>query len=48
MENPQIGTMSDTHDSKAGCVGFIPVLPGKHTCIGCLSLGACLLVETTP
>ena len=25
-ENPQIGTMSDTHNSKAGCVGFILVL----------------------
>ena len=37
--------MSNTHDSKAGCVGFIPVLSGKPMCIGCLSLGACLLVE---
>ena len=27
------------------CVGFVVVLPGKPMCIGCLSLGACLLVE---
>ena len=27
------------------CVGFVLVLSGKPMCIGCLSLGACLLVE---
>ena len=27
------------------CVGFVVGLPGKPMCIGCLSLGACLLVE---
>ena len=30
---------------KKMCVGFVLVLSGKPMCIGCLSLGACLLVE---
>ena len=45
LKTHRIGTVSNTHDSKAGCVGFVVVLPGKPMCIGCLSLGACLLVE---
>jgi len=45
LKTHRIGTVSNTHDSKAGCVGFILVLSGKPMCIGCLSLGACLLVE---
>ena len=45
LKTHRIGTVSNTHDSKAGCVGFVVVLSGKPMCIGCLSLGACLLVE---
>ena len=44
LKTHRIGTVSNTHD-KAGCVGFVLVLSGKPMCIGCLSLGACLLVE---